>query len=87
MEGACGLMSFVLKANSLEDMEMFCNKLKHIIMAVSWGGFESLIIPACATMPRADFDASNKVHRLIRLYVGMEEPDYIINDLKQALSP
>lgn len=86
MNGACGLLSFVLKSNAVEDIERFCNKLKHIIMAVSWGGFESLIIPACATMPRAHFNASDKAHRLIRLYVGMEEPEYIINDLNQALS-
>jgi cystathionine beta-lyase/cystathionine gamma-synthase len=81
MKGACGLITFVLKANSVEQIEAFCNALQHILMAVSWGGYESLIIPKCAGMPKASFDASNQEHRMLRLYVGLEEPSYIINDL------
>src|ERR1700690_2211917 len=45
MEGACGLFSFVIKANSIDEIEKFCESLQHILMAVSWGGHESLIIP------------------------------------------
>lgn len=84
MSGACGLLSFVLKANHIDTIETFCNSLQHILMAVSWGGHESLIIPGCAGLKRESFIASAKAHRMLRLYVGLEEADYIIKDLNQA---
>ncbi|MEP6673993.1 MAG: aminotransferase class I/II-fold pyridoxal phosphate-dependent enzyme [Ferruginibacter sp.] len=84
MKGACGLLTFIIKANAVEQIEKFCEDLQHIMMAVSWGGHESLIIPKCAGMERNEFDAGNKEHRMLRLYVGLEEPDYIIKDLEQA---
>jgi cystathionine beta-lyase/cystathionine gamma-synthase len=53
-------------------------------MAVSWGGHESLVIPKCASVKREEFDADNKEHRMLRLYVGLEEAEYLIKDLEQA---
>lgn len=85
MKACGGLFSIVLKNSSLDKIETFCNSLKHILMAVSWGGYESLLIPACAGMSKANFNPTNKRHILIRIYVGLEEPEYIIEDLKQAL--
>lgn len=85
MQGACGLLSFYLKANTIDEAERFCESLQHIMMAVSWGGHESLIIPKCAGIKREQFNAANKDHRMIRLYVGLEEADYLIRDLEQAL--
>ncbi len=86
MKGSCGLLTFILKTKSCEAIEAFCNSLKHILMAVSWGGHESLIIPKCAGMPRNQFDPGQALHRSLRLYVGLEEPEYIISDLAQALN-
>ena len=85
MQGACGLLSFYIKANSIDEVELFCESLRHIVMAVSWGGYESLIIPKCAGMKREKFNAENKDHRMMRLYVGLEEPEYLIKDLERAL--
>ena len=84
MKGACGLLSFIIKANSIEEIEKFCESLQHILMAVSWGGHESLIIPKCAGIKHEEFNAGYKEHRMLRLYVGLEEPDYLIKDLQQA---
>jgi cystathionine beta-lyase/cystathionine gamma-synthase len=67
-------------------MEEFCDRLQHILMAVSWGGHESLVIPSIATIPPGEFDPNNKRHQLIRMYVGLEDPDYLIKDLEQALA-
>jgi cystathionine beta-lyase/cystathionine gamma-synthase len=53
-------------------------------MAVSWGGHESLLLPKCAGIPDEDFDAGNPDHQMARIYVGLEDPEYIIADLKQA---
>lgn len=85
MKAACGLFTFVLKADKMESIVKFCESLQHIMMAVSWGGHESLIIPKCAGLKAADFDSANKEHRYIRMYVGLEDAEYIIEDLKQAL--
>jgi cystathionine beta-lyase/cystathionine gamma-synthase len=84
MKGGCGLLTFTIKTQSCETIEKFCNSLKHILMAVSWGGHESLIIPKCAGLQMADFNPDLALHRSFRLYVGLEEPDYIIADLQQA---
>jgi len=84
MTGACGLMTMILKTNKREEIVKFCESLQHIMMAVSWGGHESLVIPKCSGIPVADFDPSNPEHRYVRVYVGLEEPDYLIEDLKQA---
>ncbi len=81
MQGACGLLTFIIKAETVETVELFCNSLKHILMAVSWGGHESLIIPGCAAVKREAFNSSMAAHRMMRLYAGLEEPGYIINDL------
>jgi len=85
MTGCGGLFSFTLKNSSVANIEAFCNSLKHILMAVSWGGHESLIIPSIAGIPVADYDAANPRHQLIRMYVGLEEPEYLTKDLEQAL--
>jgi cystathionine beta-lyase/cystathionine gamma-synthase len=87
MKGASGLISFYMHAASIADIEGFCERLKHFRMAVSWGGHESLIIPKCASVNPADFDPSNRAHRLLRIYVGLEDPSYLIRDLDQAFSP
>lgn len=84
MSGACGLITFWLQESTEQKIIVFCESLKHLLMAVSWGGYESLILPKCAGLPAGTFDASNKEHHWIRLYVGLEEPDYIIKDLKHA---
>jgi cystathionine beta-lyase/cystathionine gamma-synthase len=86
MRGACGLLTFVIRATTAEEIESFCNSLKHILMAVSWGGHESLIIPGCSSVKREAFDKTNEAHRMLRLYTGLEEPAYIINDLQQAVA-
>ena len=86
MNGACGLMTFILKAESLTQIEKFCESLQHILMAVSWGGHESLIIPRCAGILTADFDLKNKEHRMLRLYIGLEDADYLIRDLERGFA-
>ena len=84
MKGACGLSTIVLKPLPLQSIEKFCNTLQHIRMAVSWGGHESLIVPRCAGFAEAEYDEQNAEHRMVRLYVGLEDPDYLIADLQQA---
>lgn len=84
MKGTCGLFTFVLKTNKMQSIVKFCESLQHIMMAVSWGGHESLAIPKCAGLNPSEFDAGNREHRYVRMYVGLEEPEYLIADLEQA---
>ena len=85
MTGACGLFTFVLKTTTMGSIVKFCESLQHIMMAVSWGGHESLVIPKCAGIDPKDFDPANPEHRYVRMYVGLEDPEYLIKDLEQAL--
>jgi cystathionine beta-lyase/cystathionine gamma-synthase len=85
MKDAGGLFSIVLRAKSVDEVEQFCNSLQRFLLAVSWGGHESLVIPSVIGFPAKDFDPANVNHRLIRFYIGLEDPDYLIEDLKKAL--
>jgi len=85
MRGACGLMTIVLKTKKMASIVRFSEALQHIMMAVSWGGHESLIIPKCSGIAAGDFNPSNKEHRYVRLYIGLEDGEFLINDLSQAL--
>jgi cystathionine beta-lyase/cystathionine gamma-synthase len=85
MKGACGLFTIVLKAKQKGEIVRFCESLEHIMMAVSWGGHESLVIPKCVGISDSDFDANNKEHRYVRMYVGLEDSNYLIDDLAGAL--
>lgn len=84
MTGACGLLTMVLKVNTRQQIVNFCESLQHIMMAVSWGGHESLVIPKCSGIKEEEFDPYNREHRYVRMYVGLEDAAYLIDDLSQA---
>jgi cystathionine beta-lyase/cystathionine gamma-synthase len=86
MKEAPGLFSFFVRAESRQQIVTFCESLQHIQMAVSWGGYESLLLPKCAGLQDAEFDASNPEHQMMRLYVGLEEAAYLTGDLEQAFN-
>ncbi|MBK7149565.1 MAG: aminotransferase class I/II-fold pyridoxal phosphate-dependent enzyme [Bacteroidetes bacterium] len=79
-----GLFSANIRAKSVEEVELFCNSLRTFLMAVSWGGHESLIIPACSFYPREAFQSEVYSFNMVRFYIGLEDVDFLINDLKQA---
>lgn len=86
MKDAFGLLTILLKTKSQQEIERFTFSLKHFIMAVSWGGHESLILPQAASLSADQFDPENERNRLIRIYIGLEDADYLIKDLEQALA-
>lgn len=85
MQGCGGLFSLTLKNSTFGKIEKFCNSLQHILLAVSWGGHESLVVPAIASFSEDEYSADNDHHQLIRMYIGLEDPHYLIADIKQAL--
>lgn len=84
MKQAGGLFSVLIKANKQEQIEDFCSSLKRFLMAVSWGGYESLILPICA-LPISKFNSNPPPWNLVRIYIGLEAADVLIEDLNQAL--
>jgi cystathionine beta-lyase/cystathionine gamma-synthase len=84
MTGACGLVTIVMKTGKMEEIVKFCESLRHILMAVSWGGHESLALPKCASLLPHQFDATNREHKMVRFYFGLEEPTYLVADIEQA---
>ena len=86
MTGACGLLTITLKTDSYEQIEKFTYGLQHFLVAVSWGGHESLILPQAAAIGPEKFDTNIEKHRMARLYIGLEDADYLIADLEQGLA-
>ena len=90
MRGFGGMMSFTLKGNNLEDALAIVKKVSLFALAESLGGVESLIgHPATmthASIPKEVREKSGVVDSLIRLSVGVEDVDDLIDDLKQALA-
>lgn len=86
MKGCSGLFSVLLKTNSPDQIERFCESLKRFILAVSWGGFESLVFPAI-TLPVASNGGDDEQipRNLVRFYIGLEDTGELIADLDQAL--
>jgi cystathionine beta-lyase/cystathionine gamma-synthase len=84
MDWCGGLFTVTIKAKNIDEVETFCNSLRAFAMAVSWGGHESLIIPTCSFYPKEQYDSSVYPFNMIRFYIGLEEADFLIADLKQA---
>ncbi len=86
MQDAGGLFTIILKADKIEEIEHFCEKLNRFLVAVSWGGHESLVFPSCAGIKKEDFDPKMENHRMIRVYIGLEDSNVLIEDILQALN-
>lgn len=84
MTDAGGLLTFILRTNKRDEIVRFCESLDHFMMAVSWGGHESLVLPKCASIPDGSFDPSDPLQRSIRMYTGLEDPEYLMADLDKA---
>lgn len=84
-----GMMSFSLKGNSMEEAFNIASRTKVFSLAESLGGVESLIgHPASmthASIPKAEREKAGVVDSLLRLSVGIEDIEDLLEDLKQAL--
>jgi cystathionine beta-lyase len=90
MRGFGGMISFTLKGDRLEDALAFVKNVEIFALAESLGGVESLIgHPATmthASIPKEVREKSGVVDSLIRLSVGIEDAQDLIEDLDQALA-
>lgn len=87
--GSSGLFSFILnKKLTSQQLSHLLDHFNHFSMAYSWGGFESLILAnqpdelaAIRPAQAPDFHGT-----LIRLHIGLEHPQDLIQDLSQGLA-
>ncbi|XP_069835538.1 cystathionine gamma-lyase-like isoform X2 [Dendropsophus ebraccatus] len=86
--GVPGMVSFYVKGN-FEHVKIFFKSLKVFALADSLGGYDSLVshpvIMSHPQVPEKDRLLQNITDTLIRLSVGLEDAEDIIEDLDQAL--
>jgi cystathionine gamma-lyase len=84
-----GMISIVLKNASIDDTFKLASSFKVFSLAESLGGVESLINhPATmthASVPKTERERVGVVDNLLRLSIGIEDVDDLLEDLKQAL--
>lgn len=84
-----GMLSFTLKGNKLEDALNILKQVKIFALAESLGGVESLIghpvTMTHAAIPKESREKSGVIDGLIRLSIGIEDVEDLIEDLNQAL--
>ncbi len=83
--GSSGLFAFELKPASETAVAAFLDRLELFGLGYSWGGFESLAIWAKPESSRTatTFEAAGP---LIRLHIGLENPDDLIADLSAGFA-
>ena len=80
-KGSSGLFSFELKAGN-EARAAFVDRLELFGIGYSWGGYESLALPIDPHRTVSEAPAPN----LVRLHIGLENPDDLIEDLASSLA-
>jgi len=83
--GAAALFGVILKPARWEAVGAMIDALELFGIGSSWGGFESLAIRADVSRVRTATNW-NPGGPLIRLHIGLEDPDDLIADLEQALA-
>jgi|APTNR8051073442_1049403.scaffolds.fasta_scaffold06370_5 cystathionine beta-lyase len=82
-----GLLSVYLNMETIEEVEAWFHRLKRFLLAVSWGGHESLVLPTAGFYKIPGRVDSPHPWNLVRFYIGLEDADWLIEDLEQAWSP
>ena len=81
--GASGLFGLQLQNEDPSTSYKFANSLELFGIGASWGGHESLIIPMGNTVRS---EASIPPSNLLRIHIGLEEPNDLIQDLTQSFN-
>ena len=84
--GASGLLSIIVKSKNKSSVYKFVNSLELFGIGYSWGGYSSLAVyNDPVEMGNRYFFKLEKNHHLIRLHIGLEDTNDLINDLKRSL--
>jgi cystathionine beta-lyase len=83
--GACSLFGLVLNTESLEAVSGMLDGYRYFKLGSSWGGFESLAIPANPAITRTTVPWTEEGY-LVRMHIGLEDPDDLIQDLEHGFT-
>lgn len=86
LTGYAGLFSFELDTERYDDVRRVIDAVRHFRIGVSWGGVESLIITPNRGANESQLDEQRIPRGLVRVSVGLEGADVLIDDLDQALA-
>ena len=84
-KGSTGLFSAIIFSKNKKSVIRFVNSLKLFGIGQSWGGFESLVLYQSETIKRVYKKYIKPNCHIIRFHVGLEDPNDLILDLKNAL--
>ena len=87
MTGCGGLFTLDFNVKDIDEMLEIVDRIKRWKIAVSWGGHESLMLPMAALYNLPGRDNPHTPWSYVRFYVGLEEAEYLLEDLLQALQP
>ena len=85
LSGYSGLFSFELTTDAFDDVRRVIDAVRRFRIGVSWGGVESLIITPNRGTNTAQLDEQRFPRGLIRVSIGLEGADVLIDDLAGAL--
>ena len=85
LTGFSGLFSFELKDAGFDEVRRFIDSLRRFRIGVSWGGVESLVISPNRGNNLHYLDSQRIPHGLIRMSIGLEGADALIDDVSAAL--
>jgi cystathionine beta-lyase/cystathionine gamma-synthase len=85
LTGYSGVFSFEIANGGVDEVRRFIDGLKRFRIGVSWGGVESLVISPNSGDNLASLDAQRIPHGLIRLSIGLEGADILIDDIAASL--
>ena len=84
--GASGLMGIKILSKNKNSVIRFVNRLKLFAHGYSWGGFESLALyQDKLALGKRSFTKLHNNEHIIRLHIGLEDPNDLIADIKQAI--
>ena len=84
--GASGLLGIIISSKSKASVYRFVNSLELFGVGYSWGGYCSLVVyNDSGEMGNRRFFKLEKNHHLLRLHIGLEDVNDLINDLKKSL--
>lgn len=85
MNGCGGLFTIEFNVPDIDTLLKMIKKIKRWKIAVSWGGHEALILPMAALYNLPGRSDPHIPWSYVRFYVGLEDPEYLLEDLIDAL--
>lgn len=85
LTGYGSLFAIDMTDTDFKKLKTFVDSLKIMSIGVSWGGFESLALPAFKGNNLGNLEERGLSCAHVRMYLGLENPQSILADIKQAL--